>query len=81
MKIIKTIIENRHLNKILHLLDEAGVLASTVEVSDHDEKKTFKKNFKSKYTLLITTCTDSQKTIIVNKIFRAITLIGGICIA
>jgi len=81
MKTIKTIIETKHLEKVLNLLDELDLLISTTEIHDKQEKNTFKKLFKDKFTLLITTCAETQKSTLVKKIFPVITMVGGICLA
>jgi hypothetical protein len=81
MKTVKTIIDNKHLKKILDLLEKTGTLNSTIELKDHKEKGLFNKIFKNKYTILLTTCTESQKAILVNQIFPVVTILGGICIA
>lgn len=81
MKTIKTIVENIHLPKIIELLKAEGALANTVKIEDQTETRVFKNLFKNQFTYLITTCSPNEKTILVNKIFPVITLLGGICIA
>jgi hypothetical protein len=81
MKTVKTIIDNNHLKKILALLEKTGTLDSTIEIKDKNEKGMFNKIFKNKFTILVTTCTDSQRAILTNQIFPIVTILGGICIA